>query len=831
MKFGNATLTAASPVTPKQFLGAFFSAGDTLCLRIFTDRKDQPFTGMKLRTTLESFDSLQPQLEAHNDKNRGIFFVVNAGGQADQEITRINAQFVECDDLPLDEQWAQIKAFPLEPSIVVRTRKSLHTYWLMRDAKVAAFRRIQRKLITRFHGDPACVNESRVLRLPGFNHCKQEPLMVECVKFNPELRYTQAQLEACLPCIENPEPAEAPKPLQGGLDRVLDGCDFLRYCRENAPTLPEHDWYAMISNLTVFEGGEATIHRLSAGYPNYSKEETDAKIAHFRASGSGPITCKTIAEKGFRCPKLLDGSCTCAAPAAMSRMPLSADQLRERMNALRPTNRKYEDALAAQRFVERNMSDIEPSGAALFIQHELRPFLHLTAADVKPILARQRELYGNRSNDYPKAESLPEWYEVTQRGGTRFKPGILANRLAREVAAFSATGIFYAYEDGVYQARDESWAANTARQYMIQDTATRRDIADCAWQWQIQVVRQTSEINADPLTLNLRNGLYHVIEDTLTPHTPEHLSTVRIQAAYDPEARCPVFMEALEAMLAEPEIWLLQEIMGYVLVPVTKAQKAFIFVGAANAGKSTILSVLQDVLLGRENVSNIPWQDLGERFNKAELFRRLANIFADLPSKAIDDNGMFKSLTGEDYITAERKNRDPFTFRSTARFLFSCNEMPRNYGDRSEGFYRRLVIIPFTKAIPENKRDPDIRSKLAKERDGILMWALEGLRRLIRNEYRFSETETTKAEIERYRVESNSALQFFQECCALDDTSAASRTLVFERYKQFCQDNCLRPMSQNNFNKDIERAYPTITRDIDRLAKMRIWRGMKLLEE
>lgn len=321
------------------------------------------------------------------------------------------------------------------------------------------------------------------------------------------------------------------------------------------------------------------------------------------------------------------------------------------------------------------------------------------------------------------------------------------------------------------------------------------------------------------------------MEDTLTPHTPEHLSTVRIQAAYDPEARCPVFMEALEAMLAEPEIWLLQEIMGYVLVPVTKAQKAFIFVGAANAGKSTILSVLQDVLLGRENVSNIPWQDLGERFNKAELFGRLANIFADLPSKAIDDNGMFKSLTGEDYITAERKNRDPFTFRSTARFLFSCNEMPRNYGDRSEGFYRRLVIIPFTKAIPEGKRDPDIRSKLAKERDGILMWALEGLRRLIRNEYRFSETETTKAEIERYRVESNSALQFFQECCALDDTTAASRTLVFERYKQFCQDNCLRPMSQNNFNKDIERAYPTITRDIDRLARMRIWRGMKLLEE
>ena len=814
------------PITPKQFLGAFFDAGDVIHLRVFADRKDQPFTGMKLSTNLESFDGMLPQLEAHNDKNRGIFFVVNAGGQTDQEITRINAQFVECDDLPLEEQWERICAFPLEPSIVVKTRKSLHTYWLMKNAEVASFRRIQRKLIAHFGGDPACVNESRVLRLPGFNHCKQEPVMVECVKFNPELRYTQAQLEACLPDVETPKSAEASCSLQRGLDRVLDGCDFLRHCRDNARTLSEHDWYAMISNLTVFEGGEAAIHRLSSGYSAYTKEETDAKIAHFRESGTGPITCRVIAEKGFHCPRLMDGSCQCSAPAAMSRKPLGVDQLRERMHAIHPTNRKYEDALAAQRFVEESMADMESSGAALFIQHELRPYLHLTAADIKPIIARQRELYGNRNSNSPKAEPLPEWYEVTQKGGIRFKPGVLANHLAKEVAAFSATGIFYAYEDGVYQARDENWAANTVRQYMNQDTATHRDIADCAWQWQIQVIRQTAEINADPMTLNLRNGLYHVLEDTLTPHTPEHLSTVRIQAAYDPGAQCPVFMEALKNMLSEPEIRLLQEIMGYVLVPVTKAQKAFIFVGAANAGKSTILSVLQDVLLGRENVSNIPWQDLGERFNKAELFGRLANIFADLPSKAIDDNGMFKSLTGEDYITAERKNRDPFSFRSTARFLFSCNEMPRNYGDRSEGFYRRLIIIPFAKAIPEDKRDPDIRSKLEKERDGILMWALEGLRRLIRNEYRFSETETTKAEIERYRVESNSALQFFRECCKLEADNFKARSDVFDAYKRFCQDNCLRPMSQTSFNKDIERAYPQITRSLDPVSKRRIWKGI-----
>ena len=82
--------------------------------------------------------------------------------------------------------------------------------------------------------------------------------------------------------------------------------------------------------------------------------------------------------------------------------------------------------------------------------------------------------------------------------------------------------------------------------------------------------------------------------------------------------------------------------------PITKAQKSFMLVGLANTGKSTILSCVQELLLGAENVSNIPLQMLSERFQPAELFGKLANIYADLPSKSIDDAGMFKAVTGED---------------------------------------------------------------------------------------------------------------------------------------------------------------------------------------
>lgn len=170
----------------------------------------------------------------------------------------------------------------------------------------------------------------------------------------------------------------------------------------------------------------------------------------------------------------------------------------------------------------------------------------------------------------------------------------------------------------------------------------------------------------------------------------------------DPTADCPLFKKFLaESMGGNMEqVKLIQEIMGYFLIPVNSAQKCFLIVGAAGAGKSVLLRVLNELLLGKENVSNVSWQALNERFKPAELFGKLANIFVDPPTKNIDDNGIFKALVGQDFLTMEKKNKNPFSFQSTARLLFSCNSIPKNYGDRSEGFYRRLITRMGNLATP-----------------------------------------------------------------------------------------------------------------------------------
>ena len=181
-------------------------------------------------------------------------------------------------------------------------------------------------------------------------------------------------------------------------------------------------------------------------------------------------------------------------------------------------------------------------------------------------------------------------------------------------------------------------------------------------------------------------------------------------------------------------------------------------------------------------------------------------------------------------LSIERKSKDPFSFRPYARLLFSCNEIPKNYSDRSDGFYRRLIIIRFDRSVPSSKRDPNLREKLSVERGGILMWALKGLKRLIENKYLFTETKRTQLKLQRYKIESNSALMFLEECCEIKEGAECVREQLFERYREYRFKNGLKPLSQTNFNRDIDSSGNQITHARDRVGSRRIWRGMRPID-
>ena len=821
-------------ITAQDILNIFNNPNDIVNLRIFEDKGSGIFSGQKISVETGKFATKEKELKTHNDRNRGIFYVVNTGGDSDKDIKRINAQFVEMDAGTFDEQQAKVDAFKLPPTLIIKTQKSLHVYWKIKDGDVDKFRGIQKQLVAQFAGDPMCINESRCMRLPGFYHCKKDPVMVECISFHPERIYTQTQLADVLPEIEDDSGKTVAQGTQKGLHILESECEFIKYCHDNAATLSEHDWYAMITNMAGFEGGAAKIHDYSKGYPGYDQTKTQKKINHFLESKTGPITCQVIADKGYQCPKLQSGACSCKSPAAITYKPLEHKTLKSILDAIAVSGDAFEDVKGARQYITDYLYNVDAVLGETFIKYTVKEHFGFKEYDLKPLIALYKDLLKAflERQEVKKAKSgmeIPDWYVVTKTG-LSYKPGILADHLKGDEKVFYAAEQYFMYEKGVYGTMNELTARNMVRTHMLSSECKLSQITDTEGQWKMQVQEDFKNLNANPFIINVQNGLYNVLDDKLTDHTPDYLSTVQIGAKYEPSSVCPRFIQYLNESLEKDQIPLVQEMLGYFLVPTNRAQKAFLIVGVGGSGKSVLLRTISDVLLGRDNVSNVSWQALNERFKPAELFGKLVNAFADLPTKNIDDNGIFKALVGEDYLTVEYKNKKPFSFQSFARLLFSCNNIPKNYGDRSDGFYRRLIIIKFNHAVPQDKKDPELLEKFKGEADGILLFAIEGLKRLLHNNFIFSETQANKDALQQYREESNSCIGFVNECCEVENEAVIGCTMLYEAYKIFCEDNGMKPYGKQTFNKELESNFDSLERSRDTTGNKRIWKGIKLLD-
>jgi len=184
-------------------------------IQTFDDR-DVPFEekDKSLVTSGTPDKYLGGRLKQLNEKKAGIFFSPNRFPirRKEELCEGVNAWFVEKDDTSLAEQYAMYSACGLLPSILVESKRSVHAYWLAKNATKDTFRKIQMGLIQKFKGDEACKDITRVLRIPNFYHNKGEPKLVEVTHFAPELLYTEEQMLAEFPYVEvvvkqkNPEP-------------------------------------------------------------------------------------------------------------------------------------------------------------------------------------------------------------------------------------------------------------------------------------------------------------------------------------------------------------------------------------------------------------------------------------------------------------------------------------------------------------------------------------------------------------------------------------------------------------------------------------------------
>ena len=315
---------------------------------------------------------------------------------------------------------------------------------------------------------------------------------------------------------------------------------------------------------------------------------------------------------------------------------------------------------------------------------------------------------------------------------------------------------------------------------------------------------------ADPLPLqcdriHVANGTCFL--DGRFTEEKEYCSN-RLSVSYRVDAPAPEHWLRFLSELLEPEdIPALQEYLGYCLIPSTKGQKMMLIVGKGGEGKSRIGLVLKR-LMG-DAASNGSVQKVeNNRFARADLERRLLMIDDDMDMNALPKTNYIKTIvTAEAKLDLERKGVQSYQRDIYARFLCFGNGALTSLYDHSDGFFRRQLILTTKDKPADRTDDPFLVEKMCAELEGILLWCLEGLHRLVQNNFRFTVSERAAANVDTIKRSSNNVIDFMESEGYFRfkaDYSISSKDF-YEIYKLWCEDNACHSVSAIRFSAELRQ--------------------------
>jgi putative DNA primase/helicase len=267
-----------------------------------------------------------------------------------------------------------------------------------------------------------------------------------------------------------------------------------------------------------------------------------------------------------------------------------------------------------------------------------------------------------------------------------------------------------------------------------------------------------------------KNGILDINTKELIPFSKDYFFTMKLPWAYDESAKCDQFDECMKDWFgSEYETgW---EMIGLCLYRGYPIHKFFVLYSDGGQGKSTFMNILHG-LLGYDNISAVPVQDLHLRFQAADLRYKLANIADELPKDKIKNTNMLKAASGNGIIRSDIKGQQgAIRFYSYATMIFSLNPGQRfpESADDSDGFYRRIHMINMDGAKNSVKKpiaelDQKIIANKA-EMEGILLRGIEALLRLKGSSWTMSNQKSAEEARRHHMMESSPISLFIENWC------------------------------------------------------------------
>jgi putative DNA primase/helicase len=298
--------------------------------------------------------------------------------------------------------------------------------------------------------------------------------------------------------------------------------------------------------------------------------------------------------------------------------------------------------------------------------------------------------------------------------------------------------------------------------------------------------------------INFKNGIYEVVQNVLTPHSPSYKSMIQIPVDYDLNATGVVWKKFIEGVVPTDSIEALWRVVGLLLIPFTKAQKAVILLGEGSNGKGMFLEAVQH-LLGEHNYSVLMLNQINDRFSTSLLVGKLANIATEESIAPLEDSAIFKSIVAGEPISVDIKHKMPVMAKIFARLVLATNSLPKTM-DTSYGFFRRFSIFRFSRTFAQ---DPKIGLELAEsladpyECSSAINIALKYLPSTII--FGIQPSKSMERELDRY-VDAEAPEKRFVATALVDKrNSTIPKDDIYHGYCEFCKERGLRPSTNEHF--------------------------------
>lgn len=317
-----------------------------------------------------------------------------------------------------------------------------------------------------------------------------------------------------------------------------------------------------------------------------------------------------------------------------------------------------------------------------------------------------------------------------------------------------------------------------------------------------------------PDVLVFLDGVLNLKTGTFSLHTPDIFSTGYLNASYKSGKRksCPCF-DQFVADIADNDPLLVQRIwvaVGYTLTQDYRAKVFILFQGVPDSGKSVLGNFIRGCI-NPEGSTSLDLHSFGKNFALADIVGKRLCIDLDLPGGIINERAasFLKKMTGGDLLSTDVKYMPRVSFVNTAKLLFGTNHAIFTPIDDS-AFSRRIVVIPFTKSIPQSEQDLNLLASLEAERDAVVVKALSAYYKLRDNQYIFSgdfKVNDTIADGEKLCDE---ILQFFNQDCEEQVDTWTPTDVFYEKFIEKYGEICAKNIFSETFWTVVKAVLPSV---------------------